>query len=275
MNDSNKRVPARHKLEDRDTPEYIAKSAGDRRIADGVRAQFVFDALDGSALAQIGERAKQLLEIQGQKVREARRKTGFTIEEVAHFTGMHFNTIGRIERGDSEAGLAQLLAIATVLKVDLAQLLPYGASVTGDLAQDEEFALIDVLDVHVSAGSGAVNGHAPKVARFAFQRSWLNQLNVKPENARIIRARGDSMADKINDGDVLLVDTSVTRIERDGVYVIELDGLDYVKVLQRDFATGGVQIVSYNPDYKPQLLSPEQAAELRISGRVVWHGGEL
>lgn len=272
MNATNKQQ-VRNTLEDKESPEYVA--IGGTPAGAGVRAQYLFDELDSAALAKIGAQAKKLMEAQGQKIREARRRTGFTIEEVAHFTGMHFNTVGRIERGESEAGLAQLMAIAAVLKVDLAQLSPYAQSVTGDLANDEEFALIDVLDVHVSAGPGAMNGHAPKVARFAFQRSWLNQLGVKPENAKIIRARGDSMADKINDGDVLLLDTSATRIERDGVYVIELDGLDYVKVLQRDFATGGVQIISYNPDYKPQLLSPEQAAELRISGRVVWHGGEL
>ncbi|MNT82568.1 hypothetical protein D3C72_2223190 [compost metagenome] len=57
--------------------------------------------------------------------------------------------------------------------------------------------------------------------------------------------------------------------------MIQLDGHDYVKVLQRDFSTGGLQIISYNPAYKPQVLSAEQAAELHISGRVVWHGGEI
>jgi phage repressor protein C with HTH and peptisase S24 domain len=45
--------------------------------------------------------------------------------------------------------------------------------------------------------------------------------------------------------------------------------------LQRDFSTGGVRVLSYNPDYPPQLLEGAQANRLRICGRVVWHGGEL
>lgn len=83
------------------------------------------------------------------------------------------------------------------------------------------------------------------------------------------------MADRINDGDILLLNTSVNTMAQDGVYVIEIEGEDYVKLLQRDFSTGGVHIISYNQDFKPQYLSPEQAENIRICGKVVWHGGEL
>ncbi len=62
---------------------------------------------------------------------------------------------------------------------------------------------------------------------------------------------------------------------QDGIYLIEIDGEDYVKFLQRDFGTGGVRIVSYNPDYPVQVLEGEAANRLRITGRVIWHGGEL
>lgn len=83
------------------------------------------------------------------------------------------------------------------------------------------------------------------------------------------------MADRINDGDILLVNTSVDTLTQDGVYVIELEGENYVKLLERDFSTGGVRIVSYNPVYPPQVLEGEAANRLRICGRVLWHGGEL
>ena len=83
------------------------------------------------------------------------------------------------------------------------------------------------------------------------------------------------MSDRINDGDILLVDTSVNALSHDGVYVIELEGEDYVKLLQRDFSTGGVKVISYNPDYPVQTLEGESANRLRITGRVVWHGGEI
>ena len=83
------------------------------------------------------------------------------------------------------------------------------------------------------------------------------------------------MADRINDGDILLINTAVNTMSKDGIYVIELDGEDYVKLLQRDFVTGGVRIVSYNQDYPVQVLDGEAMNRLRITGSVVWHGGEL
>lgn len=83
------------------------------------------------------------------------------------------------------------------------------------------------------------------------------------------------MADKINDGDILLVDKRVKTMQEDGVYVIEREGLDYVKLLLRDFQGGGVRVISYNADYPPQFVGKDQEEGLRISGRVVWHAGEL
>lgn len=224
------------------------------------------------------EQASVLIKAQGARIRELRKEAGLTIDQLADQTGLHFNTVGRIERGDSEANIEQQLLIAGALRVSPAKLSHFSESVRNDWSiemEDENFALVDMLDVRVSAGAGALNGHNEVIGKFAFKRSWLAHRGIAAENARIIRARGESMADKINDGDILLVDTSVRHMGPDGVYVIEMDGLDYVKLLQRDFPSGGVQIVSFNPSYRPQTLTAEQAAELRISGRVVWHGGEL
>lgn len=224
--------------------------------------------------------AAELLRRQGEKVREARKAAGLTIEQLAERARMHSNTIGRIERGDNEADIEQLLRLAGALGVTPALWMHFCDGQPQPAAErfdaDDEFALVPMLDAHISAGNGSVNGDGHEIlGRFAFRRRWLAGRGVKAEAARIVRARGQSMADKINDGDILLVDTSIHHLEQDGVYVIELDGLDYVKLLQRDFATGGVQIISYNPAYRPQLLTAEKASELRITGRVVWHGGEL
>lgn len=229
-------------------------------------------------LARVKERVEAVAQAQGGHIRDLRKQRGMTIDDLAQSSGLHFNTVGRIERGTSEATLEQLFSIAIALDVEPEELGPFQrkvepAKTTG--LDDEAFALVDLLDIRVSAGSGAINGSHESVGRFAFSRAWLARKNVKPEQAKIVRARGDSMADKINNGDILLVDTANTTLDQDGVYVIQLDGHDYVKVLQRDFSTGGLQILSYNEAYKPQHLTAEQAAELHISGRVVWHAGEI
>ena len=217
---------------------------------------------------------EHLLKLQGARVREARLRASLTIEDVATRAGLHSNTVGRIERGQAEASADQLLRIARVVGAAPITISLFGGHPTVS-ADDEEFALIDMVDGHVSAGDGANNGHGEPMGRFAFRRSWLERHGLNSHNARLVTARGKSMADKINDGDILLVDTRVTTMKEDGVYVIEREGLDYVKLLQRDFQSGGVRIISYNPDYPPQFVAKDQEESLRIIGRVLWHGGEL
>ena len=203
----------------------------------------------------LGEQWMTALEVQPETVRTWRKRGAVPIRQLllaAQLSGKpveHFNAPGRTE--DAPQG---------------------GASSDVD---DDDFVLIDMLAARVSAGTGAVNGHDEVIGRFAFRRSWLKSKGLHKGNAKIVRARGRSMADRINDGDILLVNTSVNSLTQDGIYVIEIDGEDYVKLLQRDFQTGGVRVVSYNPDFPVQILEGAQANNLRICGRVVWHGGEL
>ncbi|MBX3588835.1 MAG: helix-turn-helix transcriptional regulator [Ramlibacter sp.] len=185
---------------------------------------------------------------------------------------VHINTIGKLERGETLPDAAQLMRIAELGEHSV-QWLVTGRDAR--MSASDEFVLVDMLDVKASAGGGSLNGDHDVIGQFAFRKAWLRSKGIAADHSKIIRARGDSMADKINDGDILLVNTAARTMQQDGIYVIELDGLDYVKLLQRDFATGGLQIISYNQAYKPQHLPPEKAAELRISGHVVWHGGEL
>lgn len=228
----------------------------------------------------IAERAAALARAQGARIRDLRKAKQMTIGAVASKAGLHFNTVGRIERG-ATASLEQQLAIADALGVDAAELNAVAAPSHSEAPlhsqsfDEEAYALVEMLDVRVSGGTGAVNAGAESVGRFAFSRSWLKLKGIKPSDARIVKVRGRSMADRINDGDILLVDVSCKTLDREGVYVIELNGEDYVKVLQRDFVTGGIRILSFNAEFAPQVLSPDQAKDLRITGRAIWHAGEL
>jgi transcriptional regulator with XRE-family HTH domain len=220
---------------------------------------------DRASIQRTQALALEMVKEQGKRVRSARLAGGLTITDLALRAGLHFNTVGRIERGESEANIEQLMQIADALGVPVARLMHFaeaGSSERTDAAAGD-YALVDAME------AGEVLG------KISFHTAWLKRRGVSTSAIKVIRARGDSMADKINDGDALLVDTAITHLAQDGVYVIEIDGLDYVKMLQRDFSTGGVHVVSFNSAYKQQLLNAEQAAALRISGRVVWHAGEV
>ena len=139
---------------------------------------------------------------------------------------------------------------------------------------DTEFAFIPQRDVDLSAGPGAFSEHEPEIGRLAFRRDWLNKLGVKPQTCVLVRVRGDSMEPTLRDGALVLVNTENGQGAQDGIYALLLDGALVVKRLQRAFA-GGLIVHSDNPAYRDIELTPGQASELRVIGRVLWAAAEI
>lgn len=218
--------------------------------------------------------AKELQLQQGVRIRDARKAKGWSIEDLSKISGLHTNTLGRIERGQSECSTEQLLLISKSLKVDAFSLSHFADSRPRSSMDDEHFALIDMVDTRSTAGN-LFDDHNDVIGRFAFKRRWLANRGLKPETSRLMRHSGKAMADKINHGDVLLVNMAVKTMGPEGIYAIELDGVDDVKLLQRDYTNGGIFIISYNRDFKTIALNPEQAERLKINGHVAWHAEEL
>jgi len=141
---------------------------------------------------------------------------------------------------------------------------------------EDDFALIPVLDVEASAGHGATVEQEDVRYSLAFKKDWIQQeFGISPAQLRIITARGDSMdsgtgRDKdIHDGDMLLVNADVHKIEADAIYIIQVDGHVLVKRIQQ-MLDGSVKIISANSEYEPQIIGGEQVSDIRIAGRVVW-----
>ena len=59
----------------------------------------------------------------GAKIRDLRRRAGFSQEELAERAGLHRTYIGGIERGERNAGLLNFVRIARALGVRPAELL--------------------------------------------------------------------------------------------------------------------------------------------------------
>lgn len=107
----------------------------------------------------------------------------------------------------------------------------------------------------------------------AFRKDWLvTGLGVKPEALAVISVSGDSMTPTVNDGDVVLVDTSQTTIMDGKVFTIQVGNGAFVKRLKY-LADGRLVIVSDNPE--EQNVPVEESMNLRVTGRVIWHGGRI
>ncbi|MEL7180415.1 MAG: S24 family peptidase, partial [Pseudomonadota bacterium] len=145
--------------------------------------------------------------------------------------------------GEKRYNLAALEKLAEVLDLELYFGPPRE---TGDaphhIIEGDDYAKIAFYDVPASAGPGAAADPNASIESYAFRRDWLKRLGVAPQNAAMLRVRGDSMAPKIVDGDVLLIDTArreppirpqTKGKARSGIYVVDVDGETRVKRVER------------------------------------------
>jgi len=137
-----------------------------------------------------------------------------------------------------------------------------------------DFALVPFYDVEASAGNGSLVDQELQKSEMAFRKDWLSQRGLQISKCVLIKARGDSMEPTIFHGDILLVDTSIESIKDDAIYIVQSDHHLIVKRIQQSL-DGSLTIISDNERYKEQTISPDQAKEIKIAGRVRWYGHEI
>jgi phage repressor protein C with HTH and peptisase S24 domain len=144
----------------------------------------------------------------------------------------------------------------------------------GAVGVGDDFAMVPRFDVTASAGPGAVTERDRVIDHLAFRLDWIkSELRLPLGGLVVIRARGDSMAPTIGEGDVLLVDGGQERLSDGGIFVI-LRGEDLV--VKRIQTTGeGYLLVSDNPRYRPEPIRAGEEEGPRVIGRVVWIGHRL
>jgi phage repressor protein C with HTH and peptisase S24 domain len=136
---------------------------------------------------------------------------------------------------------------------------------------DDAVASIPLLSAVGSMGSGdALTYDGDQIVdHMPISKSWVAR-NVKGpiESLRIITGHGDSMSPTFRDGDMLLVDTSKTAVDIDGVYVLSAHSRLFIKRV-RQRIDGQFEISSDNPTVKTvDILNGE--TQVTVHGRVVW-----
>jgi phage repressor protein C with HTH and peptisase S24 domain len=193
---------------------------------------------------------------------------------------------GYLKGGMPGADIA--LKIAEVAKVDLKWLIagtgskeikpPEDAFEGGALDSRgrivNEIAFIPRLDVQASAGMGSLVVSEDTVDILAFNRNWLRERSINAVAARVLDVKGDSMEPTIRDGDILVVDTSITQVRDNAIYVIIYAGNVLVKRvhLKRD---GSLTLISDNERYPREDVPIEEVPDLHIAGRVMWFGRSI
>lgn len=141
--------------------------------------------------------------------------------------------------------------------------------------ESTDFVAVPRYNVAGSCGGGSLIDSEEIVDYLHFRREWIkNSLHVGENSLCVISVIGDSMEPRLKEGDVVLLDTSRQHIEDNAIYALQFNGGLSIKRVQR-FMSGAMEIISDNPRYKPESLTPEQAEHVKVVGRVVWAGGKV
>lgn len=134
------------------------------------------------------------------------------------------------------------------------------------------YVRFDLFEGAAGMGAGMINQDYPEVVRTLEVAEWVvrRQLGFLPAAGRIrlITGRGRSMQPKIEDGDIVWIDTACDYFDGDDYYLINIGGETQIKMLQK--RGDGLYVVSANPDFPPYRTDP---SEVSILGRALIHAG--
>ncbi|MDT8894216.1 S24 family peptidase [Halomonas sp. I1] len=219
------------------------------------------------------------------RLKAARKHAKLTQVQLAQKAGVHQSVISNLEQG-KHRGSSHVVKIAEACGVRARWLASedgemIGQEDGGGVAQapsEEDYALIPQLSVCGENGDGYLNHHVEVKGGLAFKRDWLERVHAKPENLRVIYAKGDSMEPYIIEGDVVLLDLSRTEPIHGKPFAIRRpdDSISIKRLMQR--VTGEWILSSDNPNkalYMDEEVNDMSASQVPIIGMVIWRGGAM
>ena len=205
----------------------------------------------------------------GTRIKEERTRLDLNQPDFGAIAGASKRTVIEWEKDNSSPTAVQLSALSEA-GVDVSYV------VTGIRLNEvrkskneflDEFDLVNVYDVDISAGHGSIcAGDAKPVSRLAFRKDWLSRHGFHAKDLIIVYANGDSMIPTIQDKEPLLVNTTDKALTDGFIYVIRNGENFWVKRIQRQF-DGSLLLISDNKTYPPMQLDLHEASDVEIMGK--------
>ncbi|QSX32591.1 helix-turn-helix transcriptional regulator [Shewanella avicenniae] len=131
----------------------------------------------------------------------------------------------------------------------------------------DEYALIPVYQVAVSAGNGSFVGDEYPQKHLAFRRRWLKWRGFDEHDLAVVMANGDSMEPTIPNKSTLVVHTGHKQPKDGNIYVIRNGDQVWVKRIQ--VKPGSWLLLSENKLYPPIEIPMTEQGQFEIIGQVV------
>jgi phage repressor protein C with HTH and peptisase S24 domain len=188
---------------------------------------------------------------------------------VAKRAQLSTSVLGKYLQG-SEPGLVKASRLARVLGVNL-QWLADGEGAPN--VASAGFVGVPIYDVRLAAGAASFADGAKVIGEMPFDLELLRQLGrSSADGLGVLGADGDSMEPTIADGARVVIDFKDTRARED-VFAFRLGDELRVKRLRR--IVDGLEILSDNPRYAPELLTGPKLEDFAVIGRALWAGAIL
>lgn len=222
------------------------------------------------------------METIGSRVKRARALRNYTRQQLHIRSGVGYSTISELERGGMQTS-TKLRVLADALNVSLRWLETgkgdmeedLGGSAASAIAEIETppgYVRFELYEGGAGMGTGIVNQDYPEVVRTIEVAEWEVRRKLgylpKPGRIQIITGRGPSMRPKLEDGDIVWIDTTCDYFDGDDYYLINIGGETQIKMLQK--RGDGLYVVSVNPDFPAYRAD---AGEVTVLGKALIHAG--
>lgn len=185
------------------------------------------------------------------------KERGLLQREAAAVMGITRQAFGRYLKGASTPDKDKIQKLAAFLNVSASYLM-FGEN-------ESEFETSNGETVCIQIDSCDT---AESIRMLRVNKQWLayKALNSNLSNLRLMNITSDNMAPTINKGDVIIIDTSVTTIQSEGIYFVEANDQKFVKRAQRKM-NGSLLLIDDNSRYSHSTLSLEEQAKLNVIGK--------
>lgn len=185
------------------------------------------------------------------KIRELREARKMSQSDLAKLLGTTGVSVGRYEKEPGRVTVPLLEEIARALNCRVADLMGDGQLIEQPVV---------VLPFRGTD------------RRLAFDGEQVEQIGA-PSSLQAIEIEDDAMSPTLARGDIVLIDRTVSQVQRDGVYAIDAGGSTLVKRVSFNPIRKLLTITNDNALYAP--LGDARPNDVKIAGRVVWAGKRL
>lgn len=222
----------------------------------------------------------------GERIKKVRKELGLIQKDFAAPIGITDAYISDIEKGKKYPSVPILQLIAVTHQINRTWLETGNGPMFAWQPSPNKETRLTPKQLQAQSHDGyaylpACRKHDPSKAdeivdSLAFKKEWLiSELRLNPADLYLMNVEDDSMIPCLSPGDLVLVNHQESKVVRDGIYVVRLDGILLIKRLQR-LPGNQVNVSSENQVYEPFTVDlDKQVGDFTIIGRVVWAGKKM